>query len=143
MTSQRYKLGLGEGAYGPSDIGVIIVVDEGDIAGPTLAKWQVEYMLARCITPTSYYGQEVRYLALSPRYETESLSSIRSSGGVVAVGRILSAFVAEKPEPFEAIEVEYWALPRKHPCTHGSLVSLPMYFVSKVWKRGHRASDEF
>lgn len=67
-------------------------------------------MLAKCITPTSNYGHEVRYLALCPRYEADSLSSIRSTGGVVAVGRILSSFVAEKPEPFDAIEVEYWAV---------------------------------
>jgi hypothetical protein len=68
MTTQRYKLGLGEGAYGPGDISVITVVDEGDIAGPMLANWRVEYMLARCLTPTSYYGEEVRYLVLYPRY---------------------------------------------------------------------------
>jgi hypothetical protein len=117
MTSQRYKLGLGNGAYGPGDIGVIIVVDEGNVAGPTLADWQAEYMLAKCLTPTSYYGYEVRYLALCPRYETDSLNSIRSTGGVVAVGRILRDFVADKPEQvadkpeqFEANDVEYWAM---------------------------------
>lgn len=110
MTSQRYKLGLGNGAYGPGDIGVIIVVDEGNVAGPTLADWQAEYMLAKCLTPTSYYGYEVRYLALCPRYETDSLSSIRSTGGVVAVGRILRDLVADKPEQFETNDVEYWAM---------------------------------
>ena len=62
---ERYKLGLGNGAYGPGDIG----------------------------------------------------NSIRSTGGVVAVGRILRDFVADKPEQvadkpeqFEANDVEYWAM---------------------------------
>ena len=31
MTTQRYKLGLGEAAYGPGDIGLITVVDEGTL----------------------------------------------------------------------------------------------------------------
>jgi hypothetical protein len=110
MTSQRYKLGLGDGAYGPGDIGLITVVDEGNIAGPTLPDWQAKYMLARCLTPTSYYGEEVRYLVLSPRYEGDSLSSIRSAGGMVAVSRMLPGIVGEKPQRFEPREIEYWAV---------------------------------
>jgi len=110
MTSQRYKLGLGDGAYGPGDIGLITVVDEGNIAGPTLPDWQAKHMLARCLTPTSYYGEEVRYLVLSPRYASDSLSRIRSAGGMVAVSRMLPGCVAEKPQRFEPREIEYWAV---------------------------------
>jgi hypothetical protein len=110
MTTQRYKLGLGEGAYGPGDIGVITVVDEGDIAGPKSANWQAECMLVRCITPTSYYGHEVRYLVLSPRYTDVALADIRCGEAVVAVSRVLPEFWDTKTQQFEADQVEYWGV---------------------------------
>src|SRR5271167_2061233 len=75
MTTQRYKLGLGEAAYGPGDIGLITVVDEGNIAGPKSPGWHAEYMLTRCLTPTSYYGEEVRYLIVSPASSSVTLAN--------------------------------------------------------------------
>jgi hypothetical protein len=110
MTPQRYKLGLGDGAYGPRDIGVITVLDEGNIAGPTLPNWKAEYMLARCLTPTSYYGQEVTYLVLSPRVASVALTDLRRGQAVVAVGRVLPGFWDVRPQQFEENEVEYWAV---------------------------------
>lgn len=49
------QLSLGDGAYGPGDIEEVIVLDDGDIAGPKLPNWQSEYMLARCVSPTIYH----------------------------------------------------------------------------------------
>ena len=54
MTSRQYKLSLGDGAYGPGDIQETTVVDEGDIRGPKLPDWQAQYILVRCIFPTTY-----------------------------------------------------------------------------------------
>jgi hypothetical protein len=110
MSSQRYKLSIGDGAYGPGDVGEIIVVEERSIAGPQLSNWQTEYMLVRCLTPTSYYGEELRYLVLSPCHAGVSLADIRLGGEVVAMGRILPEFWDVSSQQFEAHQVEYWAV---------------------------------
>jgi hypothetical protein len=110
MTSKRYKLTLGDGAHGPGDIDEITVLDEGGIAGPKLPNWQAEYMLARCIAPNSYRGQELKYVVLSPRYASVALADIRRGGAAVAVGRVLPGFWDLKPQQFEPNQVEYWAV---------------------------------
>ncbi len=108
MTTQRYKLGLGEAAYGPGDIGLITVVDEGNITGPKSPGWHAEYMLTRCLTPTSCYGEEVRYLILSAASSSVTLANIRRRGAAVSVGRVLPGFWEVRPPQFAAHEVEYW-----------------------------------
>lgn len=110
MTSKRYKLTLGDGAYGPGDIGEITVLDEGTIAGPKLPNWQAEYILARCIAPNSYRGQELKYVVLSPRYAGVALTDIRRGGTAVAVARVLPGVWDLKPQQFEPNQVEYWAV---------------------------------
>ncbi len=108
MTTPRYKLGLGEAAYGPGDVGLITLLDEGNIAGPKAPGWHGEYMLTRCLTPTSYYGQEVRYLVLSPASSGVSLATIRRRGAAVVVDRVLPGIWEVKPAQFAAHEVQYW-----------------------------------
>lgn len=110
MQPRRYKLGLGDGCYGPGDINEVTVLDQGLIKGPDLPNWQREGLLVSCLEPTTYRGQELRYLVLSPRYSTESPSSIRTSGGVVAVARMLPGTHKESPKRFEPHQVEYWAI---------------------------------
>ena len=110
MEARRYKLGLGNGCYGPGDIGEITVLDEGLIKGPDLPNWQPEGMLVTCLRPTNYHDQELRYLVLSPRYSTDSLARIRISGGVVGVARFLPGLYTGKPKRFEPKQVEYWAI---------------------------------
>jgi hypothetical protein len=105
-----FKLNLGDTPYGPGDIHEITVVDEGDIAGPNLPNWQAEYMLARCVTPNSYRGEELKYLVLSPRYTNVGLAEIRLGGATVAVGRVLPGVGDMKPQEFEPNQVEYWAI---------------------------------
>jgi hypothetical protein len=110
MTSQRYLLSLGEGAYGSDHIGLITIVDEGNIAGPKSLDWEGQNMLAKCLTPTSYYGQEVTYLVLSPRFAGVALSDVRRGEAVVAVGRVLPGCWEVRPPQFAENEVEYWAV---------------------------------
>jgi hypothetical protein len=86
VESQRYRLGIGDGAHGPSDIGEIIVSDGGVVRGPDLPNWQRDYLLGVCEARTSYRGEPVHYVTLSPRHVGDSLADIRQSGGVVAVG---------------------------------------------------------
>jgi hypothetical protein len=110
MAPQQYKLSLEDGAYGPGDIREITVLDEGTVPGPKSPNWQPEYLLVKCLAPTSYRGQELKYLVLSPRYKGATLTDIRREGGVVAVGRILPGIFTTKPQTFAANEVEYWAV---------------------------------
>ena len=117
MEARRYKLGLGDGCYGPSDIGEITVVDEGLIKGPDLPNWQPEGLLVTCLDPTTYRENELRYLILSPRYATDSLSSIRISGGVVGVARFLPGCYTERSKSFRPEQVEYWAIGVLSPLT--------------------------
>lgn len=110
MPSKRYKLNLGEGAYGPGDLGEITILDEGTIAGPNLPNWQDEYMLAKCIAPNSYRGQELKYVVVSPRYANASLRDIRRGGVAVSVGRVLPGVWATMPQHFAPDQVEHWAV---------------------------------
>jgi hypothetical protein len=110
MASRQYKLSLGDEAYGPGDIREITVQDEGTVPGPQSPNWQPEYMLVKCLNPTSYRGQELTYLVLSPRHKGTTLIDIRQEGGAVAVGRILPGIFTTKPQAFAAHEVEYWAV---------------------------------
>jgi hypothetical protein len=105
-----FKLNIGEMPYGPGDIQVITVVDDGDVTGPRLPNWQAEYMLARCITPNMYRGEELKYVVLSPRYTNVSLTDIRRGGATVAVGRLLPGIGDVRPQHFEPSQVEYWAV---------------------------------
>jgi hypothetical protein len=117
MEARRYKLGLGDGCYGPGDIGEITVVDEGLIKGPNLPNWQPAGLLVTCLDPTKYREDELRYLILSPRYATDSLASIRISGGVVGVARFLPGSYTERPKSFRPEQVEYWAIGVLSPLT--------------------------
>ena len=63
-----------------------------------------------CLNPTTYNDEELRYLVLSPRYVTDSLANIRTSGGVVGVARFLPGSYTERPKRFEPAQVEYWAI---------------------------------
>lgn len=110
MTGRRYKLVLEDGVYGPGDISEIMILDEGNVAGPKAPNWQVEYLLALCLAPTTYHGQRLRYLVLSPRYKGADLPGIRREGGIVAVGRILSDQWDSASKEFDAGQVEYWAV---------------------------------
>lgn len=106
----RYRLGLADGCYEPGDIGEMTVLGLGLIKGPDLPNWQREGFLVQCLDPTIYRGQALRYLVLSPRYATDSLSRIRAQGGVVGVARMLPGTYAETPRSFEPHQVEYWAI---------------------------------
>jgi hypothetical protein len=110
MTTQQYKLGLADGAYGPGDIAEVTVADEGIIAGPNLPNWQSDYLLVRCLNPTTYHGEELRYLALGPRELGVSLRSIRTAGGVVSVFRFFEAHSRDKPQTLHPHEGVYWAV---------------------------------
>jgi hypothetical protein len=117
MEARRYKLGLGDGCYGPSGIGEITVADEGLIKGPDLPNWQPEGLLVTCLDPTTYREDELRYLILSPRYATDSLASIRISGGIVGVARFLPGSYTGRPKSFRPVQVEYWAIGVLSPLT--------------------------
>ena len=110
MEPRRYKLGLGNGCHGPGDIGEITVLEQGLIKGPDHPNWRPEGLLVSCLDPTMYRGYELRYLVLSPRYATDSVSTIRTSGGVVGVARMLPGTFTQNPTRFEPHQVEYWAV---------------------------------
>jgi hypothetical protein len=110
MQAQRYRLGLGDGAYGPGDIEEIVLSDGGVIRGPDLPNWQGEYLLGVCEMPTSHHDQALLYLLLSPRYVGDSLAHIRQSGGVVGVGRVLPGRDPRTSRTFDVTDVEYWAV---------------------------------
>jgi hypothetical protein len=108
MDVERYRLNLRDG--GPGDIDELILTAGGVVRGPDLPNWQPEYLLGICEMPTSYRGQELKYVTLSPRYAGESLDRIRNSGGVVGVGRILPGRDILASRSFKATDVEYWAI---------------------------------
>jgi hypothetical protein len=110
MEGQRFRLGLGDGAYGPGDIGEIILSDGGVVRGPNVPNWQGEYLLGICETPTSYRGDALLYVTLSPRHVGDSLDNIRQSGGVVGVGRVLPGRNLQVSRAFRVEDVEYWAV---------------------------------
>jgi hypothetical protein len=100
------------GGRGPGDIDEVIVLDERDISGPDVSNWQVDCLLVRCVAPTSYHGQELRYLVLSPRFKGVPVADLRRDGGFVAVGRILSGVWISRPQQFDPNQVQYWELQR-------------------------------
>jgi hypothetical protein len=110
MDAQRYRLGLGDGAYGPGDINEIVLSDGGVVKGPDLPNWQGEYLLGVCEAPTSYRGETLHYVTLAPRYAGDSLAHIRQSGGVVGVGRVLPGRNPLMSGTFDVADVEYWAV---------------------------------
>jgi hypothetical protein len=87
--AQQFRLGLADGAYGPGDVPPLIVTLRQTVRGPNLRNWQPESIVAALDAPIEWRGELVSYVTLSPRYTTDTLSSIRSRGGVVAVGRVL------------------------------------------------------
>jgi hypothetical protein len=110
MNRQSYRLRLSDGAYGPGDIAEILLSDGGEVRGPNLPNWRSDYLLGICEAPTSYRGEELRFVTLSPRYVGKSLADIRQSGGVVAVGRVLPGRDPMKARIVDAGDIEYWAI---------------------------------
>jgi hypothetical protein len=110
MDGQRFRLALGDGAYGLGDIREITLSDGGIVRGPTLPNWQGDYLLGICETPMSYRGGALSFVTLAPRYAAESLDHIRQSGGVVGIGRVLPGRDPRMSGTFSVPDVEYWAV---------------------------------
>jgi hypothetical protein len=110
MDRHRYRLNLDNGAHGPGDIAEIVISDGGDVRGPNSPNWQSEYMLGICEVPTSYRGDELRFVTLAPRYVGDSLAQIRQSGGTVGVGRVLPGRDPGTSRAFGVDDIEYWAI---------------------------------
>jgi len=110
VKAQRYRIGLGDGCYGPGDIAHLLVSDGGTVRGPQLPDSQPEYILGICEEPKAYRGEPLQYVVLSPRYTTDTLRTIRESGAVVAVGRILPPCDPRLLGSFLKDQVEYWAV---------------------------------
>jgi len=89
VKAQRYRLALGGGAYGPGDVPPLTISMVQVVKGPDLPDWQPESIIAELDPPIEWHGQLVSHVTLSPRYATDTLSSITDRGGVVAVGRVL------------------------------------------------------
>ena len=110
MKARDYRIGLGDGCYGPGDVAQLIVSDGGTVRGPQLPDWQPEYILGICQEPKSYHGEPLQYVVLSPRYTTDTLKTIRESGGVAAVGRVRPPCDPLRLGSFMKDDVEYWAV---------------------------------
>ena len=106
----RFRLALGDGAYGPGDVDPFLVEIVGTIPGPDLPNWDHESLLAVCIRPFSWHGEEVKYVVASPRYSTDSISSIAQRGGIVALGRVRPGFDPTKWSRLDHTAVHYWSV---------------------------------
>jgi hypothetical protein len=107
---QRYLLGLGDGVYGPGDVAPLTITLGRMIKGPQLPNWQPGSILASLETPIEWHGELVRYVTLSPRYTTDTVSSLRRRGGVVAVGRVLPGNDPHLWTELIPSAVHYWAV---------------------------------
>ncbi len=107
MEMRRYRLGLGDGCYGPGDFPLTDVSGAGLIRGPDLPNWSREYLLLRCDAPFAYQGEEVRYFMVSPRSVTDGLRTIRDEGGVVGVSRVLPNHIPQITREFQPSHVSY------------------------------------
>jgi hypothetical protein len=86
VDARRYRLGMADGSYGPGDVEPLTISMRRVVKGPPLPNWHPESILASLDTPIEWRGELVSFVALSPRYTTDTLSSIRELGGVVCGG---------------------------------------------------------
>jgi hypothetical protein len=110
MSRTRLRLALGDGAYGPGGVEPFPVEVIGVIPGPDLPNWDHESLLAICEEPFDWHGDAVTYVVISPRYSSDSLSSIAAQGGIVALGRVRPGHDPTKWAHIDASAVHYWAV---------------------------------
>jgi hypothetical protein len=110
MEARRYRLGLGDSGHGPGDVGPLTIRMCHVLKGPNLPDWQPESLLASLENPIEWHGDLVSYVTLSPRYTTDTLSSIRERGGVVAVGRVLPGNDPRQWTELIPSALHYWAV---------------------------------
>ena len=110
MSLTRIRLALGDGAYGPGDVEPFRVEVIGVIRGPDLPNWDHESLLAVCEEPFDWHGEAVKYVVISPRYSMDSLSSIATQGGIVALGRVRPGHDATEWAQVDPSAVHYWAV---------------------------------
>ena len=110
METRRYRLGLGDGSYGPGDVEPLTIRICQVVKGPSLPNWQPESILAALESPIEWRGELVSYVTLSPRYTTDTLSSIQERGGVVAVGRVLPGNDPRGWTELIPSALHYWAV---------------------------------
>ena len=110
MSRTRFRLVLGNGAYGPGDVEPFLVEVARTIRGPNLPNWDHESLLAACEQPFAWRGEEVRYVVVSPRYSQDSLTSIFLRGGMVALGRVHPGHDPMQWTHLDQAAVHYWAI---------------------------------
>jgi hypothetical protein len=110
MKSQRYRLGLGDGVYGPGDVEPLTVTSIRVLKGPNLPNWQPEVLLAALEKPIQWRGQPVSYVTLSPRHVGGTVFGMQREGGVVAVGRVLPGHNPLLWEKLLPLGLDYWAV---------------------------------
>ena len=110
MSRTRFRLALGDGAYGPGGVEPFVVEVVGTLSGPNLPNWDHESLLAVCEHPFSWQGEEVKYVIASPRHSLDSLSSIATRGGIVALGRVRPGHDPVGWSRVDHTAIHYWAV---------------------------------
>ena len=110
MKRRRFVIALADGAYGPGDVEPFLVTEVRVLRGLELPNWKRDSILASCEEAFLWRGELVACVTLDPRYETDSLSSIQSSGGVVAVGRVLPSHDALQWTQVDTSAMHYWGV---------------------------------
>ena len=110
MSRTRFRLALGDGAYGPGDVEPFVVEVVGILPGPNLPNWDRELLLAVCELPFTWRGEEVKYVIASPRHFSDSLASIATRGGIVAIGRVRPGHDPMAWPHVDHTAIDYWAV---------------------------------
>jgi hypothetical protein len=110
MSRQRFSLALTDGVYGPGDVDAFTVQEVRLVPGPALPNWQSESLLTLCEKPFTWHNEAVTFVTLNPRYATESITSVKALGGVVAVGRVLPGHDPLKWAAIDPNAIEYWGV---------------------------------
>jgi hypothetical protein len=110
MELQRFRLGLADGAYGPGDVEPFTVNSIRELPAPRLPDWQPEVLLAVLEPQIEWHGEEVRYVALSPRTWGGTVFRMRKEGGAVAVGRVRPGHDPLQWKQLDPAAVHYWGV---------------------------------
>jgi len=111
MNVKRYKLFGGDNAcYGP-------------VFGPIQAEEECEvpnsegeaYLLLRLLKYFRFQNEKFEYFVVSPRYKGDTLETLRKTGCMVSIGRVLPGKREELNKGMSNKNTEYWSIGFCHP----------------------------
>ena len=107
----KYLISGGDGgAYGET-FGPVLAEEVGEV--PFLQ--DSRYLLLKVLDRLVVNGSQVEYILVSPRYQGDSIESMRTKECVIGVGRLLPGNPVDLKRGFKRSDVEYFAVGRSKP----------------------------